>query len=500
MFRTIFILLCCCAFLPVLAVDAPDALVLNGATLVSVRPLAAWAGMEMSYTAESGKLTLTRGEASLTLTIGETAVVSSSDRVQLSVPPLEIGGVIYVPLVPVVGWLHGIVTLGEGADYTETVRHPDFPEKLVLPLRRQALLASGDFDGDGQQEMACAVTPIARQDVQPNELPAASISVLKNHRAVWFTNAADATLGLIFTSMVARDVDGDGRLDMAINYKEDDATGLLAYHWDGRLYQKLALPVALRVNGKTVIAHAPKPPWGNDCYLLPLSFLARWLGATVSEHGRQITVTAPDKTIILTPDNAQYTINSKPAWLPFPPVRFDGSIYVHANFFAEFGAHWSSNTAHNEAVTITHPTTGEKLTCPVTGYLDTAVANLDGDKIPERVYTYTRTWSLSPTIGNDDITGLVWIVKDGKTRWEKSFNGENGNYGNFDLLMRLTDLTGDGHPEVVLAGAWFNAYMVAGEYIVCHWDGQALPHGLRRGHQHRRRSAKLHTTRQRPTR
>jgi len=109
----------------------PDAIIVNGCSLVPFRYIGEWLGAQVSFQASAKTITLTLAETTVHLQLGSKRALVNDETVLLISPALERGGVTYVPLRFVAETLAAKVQWDE-AKRLVTVERPGADEKLVL--------------------------------------------------------------------------------------------------------------------------------------------------------------------------------------------------------------------------------------------------------------------------------------------------------------------------------------------------------------------------------
>ena len=125
-------------------------------------------------------------------------------------------------------------------------------------------------------------------------------------------------------------------------------------------------------------ANAPTGIKVNDNSLVPIRYIAEWLGATVtfdSVTNRIMLQTAKTK-ILLTTNSPKASIDEKEFTLQTPAIEKDGTTYVPLRFVAEgfhTGVDWDEA---KQQATISNPDTGKTLIIPVSPGEQTTTAQV----------------------------------------------------------------------------------------------------------------------------
>jgi hypothetical protein len=133
----------------------------------------------------------------------------------------------------------------------------------------------------------------------------------------------------------------------------------------------------------------------NGYTLLPLRYVAEWLGARVTFERGAITLILDDKTVTLRVGSTQATVCGKTAAMSCAAVERSGATYVPLRFVGQaLGAKVDWDGA-GPSVKVTHPTSGEVMVLPVIDAASLDLLRFDGvyqgsphpyPQLPEFVY------------------------------------------------------------------------------------------------------------------
>lgn len=103
-----------------------------------------------------------------------------------------------------------------------------------------------------------------------------------------------------------------------------------------RAPEHLRAPIAIAVNGEVLPSGAaPRIVGkGGGRLVVPVVRIYSALGIGVSRNGKEITASAPGKTIVLTIGSANATIDGRPVTMAAPALTIDGATYVPLRFVA----------------------------------------------------------------------------------------------------------------------------------------------------------------------
>jgi hypothetical protein len=202
----VYMLICAavfCAAWPAFAQLRPEAMEADGAMLLSVRTMTDLAGASLAADRTGGGVTATKGTLSLTLVPNRPQAMVNGRAVLLSVPVVQYGGNIYAPA----GEVGRALGLRIGYDARARVLSvaPAIGKIERFSAGLKLAWIAGDFDGDRGEEVAYAVT-------STYGTPTTRLWLARGAATAWHR----ALAGAAATSLLVRDVTGDGKVDLLV--------------------------------------------------------------------------------------------------------------------------------------------------------------------------------------------------------------------------------------------------------------------------------------------
>ncbi|HEY3418618.1 MAG TPA: copper amine oxidase N-terminal domain-containing protein [Armatimonadota bacterium] len=213
-----------------------------------------------------------------------------------------------------------------------------------------------------------------------------------------------------------------------------------------------------------------------DTVMVPASFLAQWLGGTVTSDRKtgQVMFTAQGKTLQLASNSPQATMAGQALTLGQPVLDVAGTVYLPLVPVAKIFGAVTARTADGLAMTLTDPVTKRTVDLPLRGRIFVAEGDQNGDGSSEIAYgaylyfaNQLNKWYDGRSVSNPNLP-LVWVVKGRKNIWSRQVEG-------YELTQLFQgDLEGAGRSEL-----WYTSLLPAADHVEYYfhaftWNGRTF--------------------------